>query len=82
MNFYVDFEATQFSNRIISIGCTNELGEKFEDYTVKFEEEENFDAPTVKLDNGTLDFDNTIKYEKVKDLKLEYKYFEIFFLIH
>ena len=30
MNFYVDFEATQFSNRIISIGCTNELGEKFE----------------------------------------------------
>lgn len=30
MNFYIDFEATQFSNRIISIGCTNENGEKFE----------------------------------------------------
>ncbi len=24
MNFYIDFEATQFSNRIISIGCTCE----------------------------------------------------------
>ena len=30
MNFYIDFEATQFSNRIISIGCMNEKGDKFE----------------------------------------------------
>lgn len=29
MNFYLDFEATQFSNRIISIGCTNERGATF-----------------------------------------------------
>lgn len=30
MNFYIDFEATQFSNRIISIGCMSEKGDKFE----------------------------------------------------
>ena len=30
MNFYLDFEATQFSQRIISIGCIAENGEKFE----------------------------------------------------
>jgi inhibitor of KinA sporulation pathway (predicted exonuclease) len=29
MNFYLDFEATRFSNRIISIGCTNEKGATF-----------------------------------------------------
>lgn len=29
MNFYLDFEATQFSQRIISIGCTAENGETF-----------------------------------------------------
>lgn len=29
MKFYLDFEATQFSNRIISIGCISETGEKF-----------------------------------------------------
>lgn len=29
MNFYLDFEATQFSNRIISIGCVSETGESF-----------------------------------------------------
>lgn len=29
MNFYLDFEATRFSNRIISIGCTNERGATF-----------------------------------------------------
>ena len=32
MNFYLDFEATQFSNRIISIGCTNEKGAKFKTF--------------------------------------------------
>lgn len=51
--------------------------EKFEDYKIVFEEEENFDAPTVMLDNGTLNFIDTIKYEKVKELQLNYKYFEI-----
>lgn len=30
MNFYLDFEATQFSKRIISIGCTNERGATFQ----------------------------------------------------
>lgn len=29
MNFYLDFEATRFSNRIISIGCVAENGEVF-----------------------------------------------------
>ena len=29
MNYFIDFEATQFSNEIISIGCVNETGEKF-----------------------------------------------------
>lgn len=51
--------------------------ETFEDYTVKFEKTENFDAPTVKLDNGTLDFVNTIKYSNIDEIKLNYKYFEI-----
>lgn len=32
MNFYLDFEATQFSNRIISIGCTNEKGATFKTF--------------------------------------------------
>jgi hypothetical protein len=51
--------------------------ETFEDYKIVFEEEENFDAPTVMLDSGTLNFIDTIKYEKVKELQLNYKYFEI-----
>lgn len=29
MNFYLDFEATQFAQRIISIGCTTDNGETF-----------------------------------------------------
>lgn len=29
MNYFIDFEATQFSNDIISIGCVDENGEKF-----------------------------------------------------
>lgn len=29
MNFYLDFEATQFTNQIISIGCVSETGEEF-----------------------------------------------------
>lgn len=29
MKFYLDFEATQFSRRIISIGCVTETGERF-----------------------------------------------------
>jgi inhibitor of KinA sporulation pathway (predicted exonuclease) len=29
MNFYIDFEANQFSNRIISIGCVSESEQKF-----------------------------------------------------
>ena len=30
MNFYVDFEATQFSGHIIQIGCVNENGQQFQ----------------------------------------------------
>ncbi len=51
--------------------------EKFEDYKVVFEEEESFDAPTVNMENGTLDFNNTIPYKNIKEIKLDYKYFEI-----
>ena len=29
MNFYLDFEATRFTNRIISIGCVAGNGETF-----------------------------------------------------
>ena len=29
MNYFIDFEATQFSNRIISVGCIKETGETF-----------------------------------------------------
>lgn len=29
MNYYIDFEALQFSGRIISIGCVNDNGDKF-----------------------------------------------------
>ena len=29
MNYFIDFEATQFSNEIISIGCVNQNGETF-----------------------------------------------------
>ena len=32
MNFYLDFEATRFANRIISIGCVAGTGETFETY--------------------------------------------------
>ena len=32
MKFFIDFEATQFSDRIISIGCTCENGEKFKSF--------------------------------------------------
>lgn len=51
--------------------------ETFNDYKVVFEKTENFDAPTVKLDNGTLDFVNTISYKNINEINLEYKYFEI-----
>ena len=29
MNFFIDFEATQFSNHIISVGCVSEIGKQF-----------------------------------------------------
>lgn len=51
--------------------------ETFEDYCVEFEKVENFDAPRVVLENGTLDFDNTISYRDIKKLQLKYEYFEI-----
>ena len=29
MNFYIDFEATQYDHKIISIGCVNDVGDSF-----------------------------------------------------
>ena len=29
MKYFIDFEAMQFSNEIISVGCVSENGEKF-----------------------------------------------------
>lgn len=51
--------------------------EKFSDYRIVFEQEENFEAPTVVLENGTLDYDHTISYHNIKELNLDYKYFDI-----
>lgn len=52
-------------------------GENFEDYSVKFETTENFNAPTVNMENGTLNFIDTIPYENIDKIDLNYKYFEI-----
>ena len=51
--------------------------ETFEDYSVKFEKEENFDAPTVDMTSGTLNFKDTISYKNINEINLNYKYFEI-----
>lgn len=51
--------------------------EKFEDYKVEFECVEDFNAPTVNLENGTLDFVHTIPYKNISKIDLNYKYFEI-----
>ena len=51
--------------------------EKFDDYSVVFEKTEDFDAPTVNLQNGTLDFNHTIRYDHIDRIDLNYKYFEI-----
>lgn len=58
------------------IALPMEKGLDFNDYTVEFEHVENFDAPTVSS-NGTLNFVDTIKWENVKEIKLDYKHFEI-----
>ena len=52
-------------------------GEKFEDYSVEFEQTESWNAPTVNMENGTLDFNNTIPYRDINRIDLDYKYFEI-----
>ena len=51
--------------------------ETFEDYSVKFEKEENFNAPTVDMTTGTLNFKDTISYRNINEINLNYKYFEI-----
>ena len=51
--------------------------ETFEDYSVKFEKEENFNAPTVDMTSGTLNFKDTISYKNINEINLNYKYFEI-----
>ena len=57
--------------------CPLYKDEKFEDYSVVFEKTENFNAPLVKVENGTLDFDHTIEYKNIDKIDLEYKYFEL-----
>ena len=52
-------------------------GEKFDDYKVEFEKAEDFDAPTVDLTYGTLNFIDTIPYHNISKIDLNYKYFEI-----
>ena len=32
MKYFIDFEATQFTNEIIEIGCINEYGDVFHSY--------------------------------------------------
>ncbi|MBQ7277422.1 MAG: aldose 1-epimerase family protein [Bacilli bacterium] len=54
----------------------NEGNETFEDYSIIFEEEENFDAPSVES-NGTLNFDITTPFRNIKKIDLNYKYFVI-----
>lgn len=50
--------------------------DKFEDYKIVFEETESWDAPSV-ASNGTLDFNNTTPFRNIKELQLDYKYFDI-----
>ncbi len=50
--------------------------ETFKDYSVVFECVETWNAPTV-ASNGTLNFKDTILYEGLDKIDLDYKYFEI-----
>lgn len=50
--------------------------DKFEDYSVIFDETESWEAPTVSS-NGTLNFKDTISYKNIDRIDLNYKYFEI-----
>ena len=57
--------------------CPLYENEKFEDYRVIFEKEESFTAPSVEK-NGTLNFVTPSRtFKKLKELKLDYEYFEI-----
>ncbi len=62
--------------------CPLYPNETFEDYAIEFEQEENFDAPTVVLENGTLNYHETIPYRHLKRLPLKWSYFEIDAIIH
>lgn len=56
--------------------CPLYLNETFEDYSIEFEKTEDFNAPSVVLENGTLDFDHCTKFNNLNKLDLDYHYFE------
>ena len=57
MNFYIDFEATQYSQYIISIGCTSETGQSFKTLVkpVKKEKITNFITSLTGITNEMLE---------------------------
>lgn len=56
--------------------CPFYKDESFNDYKIIFEEEETFDSPSYC--DGLWDFDNPfVSFKKIKDIKLDYKYFMI-----
>lgn len=56
--------------------CPLENGEEFSDYSLVFDKEETFDSP--KIVGNCVDFDHPeFKFEKVNNIKLDYKYFMI-----
>lgn len=57
--------------------CPLYPNEKFTDYSIIFEKTENFDAPSVVLSNGTLDFDHCTKFNDINKIDLDYKYFTV-----
>lgn len=54
MNFYLDFEATQFSNQIISIGCVSENGDTFSTFVNPKEKVSTFITELTGITNDTL----------------------------
>lgn len=57
--------------------CPLYPNESFSDYKVVFEKAESFSAPSVEK-NGTLNFlESSRTFKDLKELKLDYKYFEI-----
>ncbi len=57
--------------------CPLYPGETFEDYRIVFEQTENFEAPTVMTDSGTLNYIDTVRYNQLKELNLNWNYFKV-----